>query len=757
MAPQDAGRPEPTSNPPSPRPNPKPVAGRVRPPAAARAAAAATAPAVPPALNGAPDFGSLLKALRRRWLTAAVLSLLLGAAAAGAAWYFMAPEYTSVAMLKVLSNPTGFVWSASPESMAAQSSYLRTQGGALKSRRVIMHALQQDEVKRLGLDSRYPDPADWIANQMKTEFVDPSEFITITFAAPDQTDANTILKNIIAAYMDEVVYAEKTGKSERLSEVEKIYTETSNTLKRKRSNFEVDLKKVGGAVGSGDHEVLTRQQQTLLDNLHDSKQQRVQTALELVKAQFMLKALEIRQNALAKIEISTTQVEKELQLDPIAKPNLDRLPALKELVKSIQDRTSDAHHPLLVDAQAKIAELETAIEKRRGEIKEEIRKRLSDASSQDAQLNKAQLDNSVATLTESLTKLDESIKDMEGQADKIGVWNNDLEAQRGEIQRLEKVLDDIGTEKEKLTVELNSPARVSVWQNADLQKRDLKKQIIATAAAPVGALLLVCMAVAWLDVRQRRVRSAGEVASGLGIRVVGAVPGAAHLEKRLVVAADGEPDEHPALESFDAIRTQLLKDDGAEAARVLMVTSAGAGEGKTTLAAHLASSLARAGRKTLLIDGDLRRPGVHQLFELAPQPGFSEVLLAEVEAAEAVQATPQDGLSVMAAGQWDREVMQALARDGMEGVFERLREEFDFIVIDSHPVLTATDSLLLGQQVDAVILSVLRDVSQTPRVYAASQKLAALGVHVLGAVVNGADPDEVYAAAPVPIRQKAAG
>ena len=64
--------------------------------------------------------------------------------------------------------------------------------------------------------------------------------------------------------------------------------------------------------------------------------------------------------------------------------------------------------------------------------------------------------------------------------------------------------------------------------------------------------------------------------------------------------------------------------------------------------------------------------------------------------------------------------MQALARDGLEGIFEKLREEFDFIIVDSHPVLAATDSLLIGQHVDAVILSVLREVSQMPRVYAAS-------------------------------------
>jgi capsular exopolysaccharide synthesis family protein len=178
----------------------------------------------------------------------------------------------------------------------------------------------------------------------------------------------------------------------------------------------------------------------------------------------------------------------------------------------------------------------------------------------------------------------------------------------------------------------------------------------------------------------------------------------------------------------------------------VLVTSAAPGEGKTTLAGHLAGSLARAGRKTLLIDGDLRRPAVHQMFELPLQPGFSEVLLAEVEAPEAVQETPVHGLWVMTAGQWDREVLQALARDGLEGALDKLREEFDFIVIDSHPVLPAADTLLLAQRADAVILAVLREVSQAPRVYAASQRLAALGVRVLGAVVNGADPEDVVPA-----------
>src|SRR5205085_10752200 len=115
------------------------------------------------------------------------------------------------------------------------------------------------------------------------------------------------------------------------------------------------------------------------------------------------------------------------------------------------------------------------------------------------------------------------------------------------------------------------------------------------------------------------------------------------------------PEAHPVLESIDALRTLLLHEANTRSTRVVMVTSATAGEGKTTLASHLATSLARSGRKTLLLDGDLRRPTIHELFELPMQPGFSEILLGEIEVTEACQETNLDTLFVIPAGQWDRE------------------------------------------------------------------------------------------------------
>ena len=105
--------------------------------------------------------------------------------------------------------------------------------------------------------SRYPDVVDWLETELKPDFEDPGEFMNVTLTAADSTDALTVLKAITNAYMDEVVYAEQTAKSTRLSEVEKIYTETAAKLNRERQNFKTDAEKVGVQVGGNDHDYLT--------------------------------------------------------------------------------------------------------------------------------------------------------------------------------------------------------------------------------------------------------------------------------------------------------------------------------------------------------------------------------------------------------------------------------------------------------------------------------------------------------------------
>jgi capsular exopolysaccharide synthesis family protein len=168
-----------------------------------------------------------------------------------------------------------------------------------------------------------------------------------------------------------------------------------------------------------------------------------------------------------------------------------------------------------------------------------------------------------------------------------------------------------------------------------------------------------------------------------------------------------------------------------------MVTSAVSGEGKTSLSSHLAASLARAGRKTLLVDCDLRSPTAHRLFATPVEPGFCELLRGEAEIATAIRTTQAEYLSLLPAGRLDVQAQQMLAQDRIPALFVQLKEQFEFVVLDSTPVLPVADALLIGQHVDVVIFSVLRGTSRLPNVYAAYQRMRTLGVRILGAVVNG--------------------
>jgi capsular exopolysaccharide synthesis family protein len=738
VVPHDAGFPEPTGNPPQNNPDLRPVAGRIDP------ASAAPPETAPPALASGPDFGSLLRSLRRRWMAAATLGTILAAVAGIAAWYFMSPKYTAFATVRVNSDRPSIQDLPYNPNNASFNTFIRSQAALLRSRPVIHAAMKRDDVKPLNLAAAHPDLASFLEDELKVEMSDNNEFLTLTFSYPDPTVATTVVKAVSECYMDQTGYGERSGRAEKVAELEKAYNQMLSGLNSKKQNH----KRLAENLGTADPLEVKRIQEDVQNALRDKRSEKSTVERELFKARNDEANMLARANALATETVSDEALEKALEADAIARPLLIRLANLKGIVREYE-LINAGNEPTPRVAKGQIKQIEPQVEERRVKLRAEMQQRLAANLAKELKTAQEQISINKQFLDKQLAELDAQMKEIGDKAVKLSTAPAELDTLARGIETDAKLLDELGSKLARERIEQGAPARIAIHQEADLQKKDNKKQIMAAVAVPVGVLFLVCMGVAWADYRQRRVHSAQEVANGLGIRVVGAVPAVPNFE-RLVIGASGQPDleGQPVLESVDAIRTLLLCDSPRQESRVILVTSAVAGEGKTTVASHLASSLARAGRKALLIDADLRNPAQHQLFELPMQPGFSEVLLGEVELEDAVLDTTLPGLAVMPAGQWDREVLQALARGGVEGVFEKLREAFDFIIVDSHPVLAATDSLLLSQRSDAVILAVLNGVSQTPRVYAAAQRLNEVGARVLGAVVSAADPDEVIAPAP---------
>ena len=140
--------------------------------------------------------------------------------------------------------------------------------------------------------------------------------------------------------------------------------------------------------------------------------------------------------------------------------------------------------------------------------------------------------------------------------------------------------------------------------------------------------------------------------------------------------------------------------------------------------------------------GERARPKYFRAsLNLTFEPGLSELLRGQAKASDVIRPTPAANLWMIPAGRADRTVIQALARDDFQKVLASLRNDFDIIIIDSSPVLPVAQTLLIGKQADAVILSVMHDHSRMPPVYAAHHRLSSLGIRVLGAVFHKAKSD----------------
>jgi capsular exopolysaccharide synthesis family protein len=620
---------------------------------------------------------------------------------------------------------------------------MKTQAARIKNRDVLLRALNNEQVRNLQLVRKFPDTLStitWLDKELKVDFQDGSEFLTVTLESEDPEEAVVLLDAVFQAYLSLVNGKEDSVRHERVKKVKTMIDEAKVKLGEKITARDGLCK----GQGAPDSAAMIQKHQALQQKLQEADRELHHYQFELEKAQAKAAAHKAARKPVDISVVPDGYLLREQQTDPVLKGKLDLMMLLERAVSSMHDHPDD--DLLLTQTRRRLAAVRRDVEAHREALRQEVFVHYREKLEADHAIIAEQLQEEIKPLENAVKRTTDRVESLAQQTETSGISTARLEGLNVEIKQSEAGLAQLQSQVQDLQLEEQADYRVSLGQEANWLNHMSKKRLIMLLMIPVAVVGATAFGLAWLEFRARRIHSTDEVVAGLGLRVVGSVPVLALPRGRRHPALQSPAAslDHGLGESIDAIRTTLLRSAAADGTRVVMVTSAVSGEGKTTLAGSLALSLARAGRRTVLVDCDLRRPAAHQLFEQTLQPGFSEVLLGEVELPDAVRPTTSDeNLWLLPAGQWDREVLAELAKDQPEAIFERLREEFDFVVVDSHPVLPATDSLLVGQHTDAVIVSVMRQVSQAPRVYAASQRLATLGIRVFGAVINGM-PEEEY-------------
>ncbi|UWZ86120.1 GumC family protein [Occallatibacter riparius] len=260
--------------------------------------------------------------------------------------------------------------------------------------------------------------------------------------------------------------------------------------------------------------------------------------------------------------------------------------------------------------------------------------------------------------------------------------------------------------------------------------------------ALVGGWVLGCCGAFLVDNLDNKVISVDDLEDLFKLSPLGVLPkmelpvSQTDPSKRILALADPGSNYVEALRS---IKTALLLSQTEAPPKTILVTSSIAGEGKSFCSLNLAIILAQGGRRTLIIDTDLRRGTLRQRLGISHRPGLSD-LLAGQQATPPILAVPGiDNLHVLLAGATPPNPTDLLESESMKNWLHKFRHEYDFVVLDSAPVLPVTDSVALNTLTDSTLLIVRSRVSERPQAQRSYQLLRRDGQHYVGLILNGMD------------------
>ena len=196
----------------------------------------------------------------------------------------------------------------------------------------------------------------------------------------------------------------------------------------------------------------------------------------------------------------------------------------------------------------------------------------------------------------------------------------------------------------------------------------------------------------------------------------------------------------PISESFRSLRTNLELSVPNKTLSALVVTSAGASEGKSTVISNLAIAYAQFGMKVLLVDGDMRKPIIHKMFSTPKKPGLANMITKRSKMDESIFKTEIDNLYVMPAGSLPPNPSELLGSKAMKELFAQLRKQFDKIFFDAPPLMAVTDAALMGSMTDGVLLVARAGEAQKEVVVHLQQEMKNTKITIVGTVLNDVNP-----------------
>lgn len=411
---------------------------------------------------------------------------------------------------------------------------------------------------------------------------------------------------------------------------------------------------------------------------------------------------------------------------------MERLNEAQERFAQVKT-TYGQNHPEFRKSATQVAELQQQLQRMQANIAERVSVEFRESKNREEMLRKA--------LGETKAEFDR------------------LNARSFEYQQLKREADADKKLYEELVRRIKEAGINASFQNSSIRLADAARPALKPVFPSIKLNLLLAFLISTLiavgaavvsDVLDNTVRDPDEVVRTLKTSVIGTLPSVKGWRNtftplplnstEVAVAPKGQNPRELAsgfAESVRTLRNSILLTDFDRRVRSMLVTSASPSEGKSTTAAHLAIAHAEQGKRTLLIDGDLRRPSLHRRFGLSVPIGLSSVLLGEISWRDVVVPSEiAPGLDILPAGRPSHRASD-LVGSGLAQVIEEASQEYDLVMLDAPPLLGFAEPLQMATLVDGVLVVVRAGETNRKAVGSVLAQLTRLRANVLGLVLNG--------------------
>jgi succinoglycan biosynthesis transport protein ExoP len=306
---------------------------------------------------------------------------------------------------------------------------------------------------------------------------------------------------------------------------------------------------------------------------------------------------------------------------------------------------------------------------------------------------------------------------------------------QGGYDRLKAMLQNVGISR---NIEQEN---LAVLEPANRPKRSYSKETSLATMGGFGGTAIGLSFIVLMGLRDDRFTSLSEVNQKLGHAILGQIPEIENRTPNLPLPPLRENDErHAYAESFRSLRSALVfTTNRSDRPKTILITSAQPDEGKSTIAANLARALALGGARVILLDGDLRKGCLHEAMGLPQAPGLAETLLTPSKIDAVIHRNCLPNLDFVSRGRTTGGSSDLLLGNAFDEILERLKQEFEYILIDSSPVFAADDAATLAPKVDATLFVVRRCFSRARPAYEAMELLYQRQARVMGIIFNQVD------------------